>query len=61
LSSAPIETAAQVEFLEGLDCRFLQGYFFSRPMALDQLSVYFAANEKDRASARSTTPHPRTA
>jgi len=55
------ETAAQVEFLEGLDCRFLQGYFFSRPMALDQLSVYFAANEKDRAAAHSTTPHPRTA
>ena len=55
------ETAAQVEFLEGLDCRFLQGYFFSRPMALDQLSVYFAANEKDRASSRSTTPHPRSA
>jgi diguanylate cyclase (GGDEF)-like protein len=53
------ETAAQVDFLEGLDCRFLQGYFFSRPMAIDQLAVFFAAN--DKAPARSASPHPRSA
>jgi predicted signal transduction protein with EAL and GGDEF domain len=33
------ETAAQVEFLEGLDCRYLQGYFFSRPVPLNELSA----------------------
>ena len=51
------ETAAQVEFLEGLDCRFLQGYFFSRPMAIDQLSALFRRGRKGpRAPAR----RPRT-
>ena len=33
------ETAAQVEFLEGLDCGFLQGYFFSRPVPPDELAA----------------------
>ena len=55
------ETAAQVEFLEGLDCRFLQGYFFAKPMAIDQLAALFAAAENDQASPRTATPHPRSA
>jgi Amt family ammonium transporter len=31
------ETATQVDYLHGLDCRFAQGYFFSRPLAIDEL------------------------
>ena len=31
------ETAAQVGYLEGLDCKFGQGYFFSRPVPLDDV------------------------
>jgi EAL domain-containing protein (putative c-di-GMP-specific phosphodiesterase class I) len=31
------ETSAQVDYLEGLDCRFGQGYFFSRPLPLEEL------------------------
>jgi predicted signal transduction protein with EAL and GGDEF domain len=31
------ETAAQVDYLAGLDCRFGQGYFFSRPVPLEDL------------------------
>jgi EAL domain-containing protein (putative c-di-GMP-specific phosphodiesterase class I) len=27
----------QVRYLEGLDCRFGQGYFFSRPLPLDEI------------------------
>jgi len=54
------ETAAQVEFLEGLECRFLQGYFFSKPMPIDQLSAFMTgASGRDRAKA--STSRPRTA
>jgi EAL domain-containing protein (putative c-di-GMP-specific phosphodiesterase class I) len=42
------ETAAQVDYLEGLDCRFGQGYFFSRPMPLEQL-LLTGTEELDRA------------
>ena len=31
------ETAAQVDYLEGLDCRFGQGYFFSGPVRIEEL------------------------
>jgi len=31
------ETAAQVEFLESLNCQFIQGYFFGRPVPADEL------------------------
>jgi predicted signal transduction protein with EAL and GGDEF domain len=40
------ETAAQVDYLEGLDCKFGQGFFFSRPMPLDELQAYFASTSK---------------
>jgi predicted signal transduction protein with EAL and GGDEF domain len=55
------ETAAQVEFLEGLECRYLQGYFFSRPMAIEQLAGLFSATDNLGGSLASTTPHPRSA
>jgi predicted signal transduction protein with EAL and GGDEF domain len=42
------ETAAQVDYLEGLDCRFGQGYFFSRPLPLDQLFLS-GRQEQDRS------------
>jgi predicted signal transduction protein with EAL and GGDEF domain len=35
------ETSAQVDYLEGLDCRFGQGYFFSRPLPLEELRAAF--------------------
>jgi EAL domain-containing protein (putative c-di-GMP-specific phosphodiesterase class I) len=31
------ETASQVDNLERLECRFGQGFFFSRPLPLDEL------------------------
>jgi predicted signal transduction protein with EAL and GGDEF domain len=37
------ETSAQVGYLEGLDCRFGQGYFFSRPLPLEELRAAFPA------------------
>ena len=40
------ETAAQVAYLESLDCRFGQGYFFSRPLPYDALRPLFLAETK---------------
>jgi predicted signal transduction protein with EAL and GGDEF domain len=40
------ESAAQVDYLEGLDCKFGQGYFFSRPLPLDELQAYLASTSK---------------
>jgi predicted signal transduction protein with EAL and GGDEF domain len=43
------ETAAQVHYLEGLGCRFGQGYFFSRPLPLDEIRALLlrGADDKD--------------
>ena len=30
------ETEAQIKYLESLQCKFGQGYFYSRPVAADQ-------------------------
>ena len=45
------ETATQVDYLERLDCRFGQGYFFARPAALEELRLISpsSAAETDRA------------
>jgi diguanylate cyclase (GGDEF)-like protein len=40
------ESAAQVDYLEGLDCKFGQGYFFSRPLPHDELQAYLASTSK---------------
>jgi diguanylate cyclase (GGDEF)-like protein len=44
------ETAAQVDYLERLDCRFAQGYFFSRPLPLEELRAILrpGTEEQDR-------------
>jgi diguanylate cyclase (GGDEF)-like protein len=44
------ETAAQVDYLQGLDCRFAQGYFFSRPLPIDELRAILLPGsvEQDR-------------
>jgi predicted signal transduction protein with EAL and GGDEF domain len=39
-----METAAQVDYLERLDCRCGQGYFFSRALPLDQLHALLRAD-----------------
>jgi len=41
------ETAAQVRYLEGLDCRFGQGYFFSRPLPLDETRALLAGGAEE--------------
>ena len=53
------ETAAQVEFLEGLDCGFLQGYFFSRPVPPDELAALLLGRGagEDPVAATPTTSH----
>jgi predicted signal transduction protein with EAL and GGDEF domain len=55
------ETAAQVQFLEGLECRFLQGYFFAKPMPIEQLSMFLPSRDPDRATVSASTPRPRSA
>jgi predicted signal transduction protein with EAL and GGDEF domain len=45
------ETAAQVDYLDGLDCRFGQGYFFSRPLPLDELRAILPPGTEDRDRA----------
>jgi EAL domain-containing protein (putative c-di-GMP-specific phosphodiesterase class I) len=34
--SEGVETAEQLQILSGLGCRWVQGYFFSKPLARDQ-------------------------
>ncbi len=37
-----VETAAQAEFLEGLGCRYMQGFYFYRPMPPEELETILA-------------------
>ncbi|MBU1363833.1 MAG: EAL domain-containing protein [Gammaproteobacteria bacterium] len=39
-----VETEAQRDFLAGLDCDFLQGYLYSRPMPFDDTVAYLKAH-----------------
>ena len=39
------ETSGQVDFLESLDCRFGQGYFFSRPIPGEGVNRFLSGNE----------------
>ena len=40
-----VETAAQIETLASLGCRYLQGFAFARPMPADAVKPYLAAQE----------------
>ena len=41
-----IETAAQVEILRRLGCRFMQGYHFARPMTAEKLRHHITDNNR---------------
>ena len=43
------ETAEQVAHLESLHCSFAQGFFFSKPLAADQLDELLKRSERDVA------------
>jgi diguanylate cyclase (GGDEF)-like protein len=38
-----VETVAQLDFLRELNCHFVQGYFFSKPLSADDSYVYLTA------------------
>jgi EAL domain-containing protein (putative c-di-GMP-specific phosphodiesterase class I) len=40
-----METSAQVDALEELECTFGQGYFFSRPLAIEELRALHQMND----------------
>ena len=40
-----VETKAQCDFLEGLGCRYVQGYYFSRPMPVSEFDKMIADPE----------------
>ncbi len=41
-----VETKEQIDFLEGLGCRYVQGYYFNRPMPKDDF-IKLIADEKN--------------
>jgi EAL domain-containing protein (putative c-di-GMP-specific phosphodiesterase class I) len=45
------ETAAQVDYLEKLDCRFGQGYFFSRPLPIEELRAILLSDSEEQNRA----------
>ncbi len=46
-----IETLGQVEILRGLGCRYMQGYYFARPMNVEKLRHYIADTARARRAA----------
>lgn len=49
-----VESSEQLDFLRKENCRFMQGYFFAKPMSIEQVGDYLA-------SARSSMLAERTA
>ena len=45
------ETAAQVDYLEKLDCRFAQGFYFSKAVPFEELGAILAPEQLERRSA----------
>ena len=43
-----VETREQLEFLKKYGCDFIQGYFFSRPLAADDFEEYYFSMQKNR-------------
>jgi len=35
-----VETAEQVERLRGMDCDYIQGYYYSRPLPQEEFEMY---------------------
>ncbi|MDH5691911.1 MAG: EAL domain-containing protein [Gammaproteobacteria bacterium] len=36
-----VETAEQLDFMKSIDCDIIQGFYFSKPLPLDEFEVYF--------------------
>lgn len=45
-----VETKGQIELLQSLGCRYLQGFFFSRPVPIDDFVSYLKKARKQDAS-----------
>lgn len=43
-----VETESQVKFLREADCHYAQGYFYARPMPLNQFEFLLKANQEER-------------
>lgn len=41
-----VETSEQIELLQSLGCRVMQGFFYGRPMPAHELNQWFAANDE---------------
>jgi len=39
-----VETLEQVEFLSGIDCDYAQGYYYSRPVPVNEFEEYMYNN-----------------
>jgi diguanylate cyclase (GGDEF)-like protein/PAS domain S-box-containing protein len=46
-----VETEQQKNFLEGVGCNFVQGYYYAKPMPVEQYETLVAEAEKKRISA----------
>jgi diguanylate cyclase (GGDEF)-like protein len=46
-----IETLGQVEILRGLGCRYMQGYYFARPMTAEKLRHHITDNNRKKQIA----------
>ncbi|OUS28884.1 hypothetical protein A9Q99_10930 [Gammaproteobacteria bacterium 45_16_T64] len=55
-----VETASQLELIQGKGCKIVQGYYFSKPLPASEAIEFFdkrLAMEKDRLSTTSTPLH----
>jgi EAL domain-containing protein (putative c-di-GMP-specific phosphodiesterase class I) len=41
-----VETKDQLEFLKQMNCKYVQGYYFSKPLPANDIEKYFV-NRKD--------------
>ena len=41
-----VETKEHVEFLKGQDCDYVQGYYFSKPLPVDEMTRLLEAEQK---------------